>query len=109
MRIRVRCTEVNVTPSDTSGLWLEAEVADVSELEAQLAAPSDERVEKLEAENERLRWAARGGNAINDTANLLTFMAERFVYEYGENEAFAWVRAAYERAQMLRSALEVKP
>lgn len=58
-----------------------------------------------DAEIERLRKACRGGNAINSTAFLLEFLSDRLVAECGENDNTDYIRAAQERAAMLRAAL----
>ncbi len=65
--------------------------------------------EALTRERDALRYACRGGNAQRDTADLLTFMADRFVSEHSEDGAVDWIRAAYERGRMLRNALATPP
>lgn len=66
---------------------------------------------ELEALRRRVReleHAARGGNAINDTATVIRFLADRLVCVYGENKHVDFIRAAYERANFLDRALEVE-
>ena len=57
-----------------------------------------ERVRTLES-------AARGGNALNSTADLLEFLADRLCLEHGESKITDYIRCAHERAGMLRAAL----
>ena len=54
--------------------------------------------------NEMAR-AIRGGSAINDTPTLIEFLADRLVEVYGENRNVDFIRAAIERAGMLRNSL----
>lgn len=49
--------------------------------------------------------AIRGGTALNDTPELLEFLAARLVHVYGESENIDFIRAARERAAMLRNSL----
>jgi hypothetical protein len=54
--------------------------------------------------NEMAR-AIRGGTAVNDTPTLIEFLANRLVEVHGESPDADFIRAAKERAEMLRDAL----
>ena len=63
----------------------------------------------LQGKIDRLRAAARGGNADKTTAELLEWVADRLVHVHGENPNVDYVRACRERAAMLRDALNFSP
>lgn len=62
-------------------------------------------VERLRAENRSLRRAARGGNALSSTADMLDFLAHRIKDVYNEPPNRDYLRCAHERASMLRASL----
>jgi len=49
--------------------------------------------------------AIRGGTAINDTPTLIEFLVDRLVNLHGESLDVDYIRAAKERAAMLRDSL----
>lgn len=55
---------------------------------------------------EKMTIAIRGGNAVNDTATLIRFLADRLVNVHGENQNLDYIRAAHQRAAMLDGALK---
>ena len=60
---------------------------------------------KAANEIERLRYAARGGNAEKTTADLIEFLADRLVSVHGESRDVDYIRVCRERASMLRNAV----
>lgn len=57
------------------------------------------------ARTRAMERAIRGGSALRDTPALLEFLADRLTIAHGEDSGASYVRAARERADMLRNSL----
>lgn len=79
-------------------------------LDAFLSQPADGAgMEEGKQRLDRLRYAARGGNATNDNVWMMRWLADRLVNVYGESPNVDFVRALRERAAMLEDVLSPLP
>jgi len=62
-----------------------------------------DEIETLIARIKNISFAARGGNALNDNAALMRFIADRLVNVHHENENIDYIRSLRERAALLEN------